>query len=1401
MKLGKPVAALLSLCFAVSPALAEVTSLSHLFAPGKGLLDRDGDGCPDAVGFTIVIPDNPTAYELALAADLAGRANLESLVADYRLVRRESEVGSFESLTTPILIGSGLAWLRDAARERRIDLAALPPNEGMVFTFSVQGRRGIACAAGSGDALLKTGRAFFLRWPYFWEVWGRETGATFLSLESDLGKFFAESEIGYQTTLIDSARYRFPAVQEATGALRALDLRGGEIAALSVQAFFADESDLEKGAAALRVLRAQRALGERTEVLSYPSVERIDFGLGYGKTWTRVDLPRSGSSKRLLTAAFKEPPRVEPAERDFDLLSVVSAKGLYADQDGDGILDGIESTVVIPASLNGKALCALAAKLVLPTAGASFPLVRIDKEVESRRGLISPVLVGPNALTGDLVKTGKLKVPPLDSARGLIRVVPKAFNKTPALVFTAPDAAGLEKTLEYFARTFPRFGQAREGGPDIARASRDFEAFLAGERGAAEAWFSVRLQKFLEDMDGRDVEKADVKILLPGENPEFADSVRRTLAAGLKGAVVTASAGTASEARTVFEAKRDFAWEVDDAVAAVREAVREVPAGAPRPLRVRVGVSESAEVRKKVRRDIERVIQEAFGGRYAPPLFQEGGPGGSPIPAGFAAPDVEVLSAYKPGFSWLTERVAPLLKGKPVHRLVVRFARETDDPARPKRFHAEPSRWLQELYPVDDILARELALPVDRIAFEMSDQASPVYRATALDEKGAVLLEQDFSPRVREVPMLSVVPEWGTAKVTTGWVRVESGPDVLADRDLPTDLERFWSFYQDEVLKPLRDHVMAKTGKAPTFSKQPYFKRLLVELWLSEPDAPLGLDQEIVSSLESMHDEVYFDTLDLLRGMTGPDPDEMELPPDTSRSSAPGNVLPIVHSSLEGTPGRARAVLEDVAAAGPEMEIRWTERGAAESVRKETFPKLKPKAVRMPGLVYDGQNDRVESLALELETEKESEYTAAIDILASYRDLAGRGLLQDAFRYPGVDALAVTVKLKELEKEESLPVLPPAAAPDRPLPPPAQPGETLVPTDRILSPADVLDIVGRLGRYPGVRSYVGGTSYEKRDIPVVEMYLPNAGEVSIARLTTFKPTLQVSCRQHANEVSSSNYGLRFLELLARDRAWQDALKRMNVVVQPVENPDGAAMASELARTEPFHCLHAGRYGALGMDIGYQTPSNKMLLPEATVRAGLMDRWRPDVYLNLHGYPSHEWVQVFTGYVPYLFRDYWIPRGWFAYYKAVTLPVYEAYRQAGEDLRAAIVQEMGADERSRESNRRFYDRFQRWAGRWQPHLNYLELYDGLDVYAKRRGPQETRATGRTQTTFVEQTPEVMDETASGVWLQSLCEQGLTYLRAHVKYLSQAKSEVARIEEETRDRVRISFQRARPGKIKK
>ena len=1361
------------------PVAADMGSLSHLFLLGKGLKDADGDGLADKIALTIVIPDNPSSSELALAADIAARANFESLAQDFGLIKRESEVPNIDKAENPILIGTNIRWLRDALKGKDIVLPELGANQAVASIFATKTQTGIVLAASSDDALLQAGRAFFLRWPYFWDIWGREEGATYDRLEKDITQYLSAEGVSLQKTIIKSVLYEFPPLKKGAGTLKKLSFAAGEIKDLTVDIYLTDDDDLTKTFKAVDGVREQHLRGQKSEVLSYPGCAQLTFSLRYGKRTLQAVLPRLGYPKRMLTPSFKDAPRADGAGKEFDLASLFSTKGFYGDSDKDGILDTLDSKVIIPPVGAARGVGQLAAKLMLNTAGGAFPIVYLDNEIENRKALVAPILVGPNALVQELQRTGKLRLPPLESAWGVAQVVPKAFNKSSALAFLGADAIGLDKILAYFDRTYPYFDEYKSGRPQIADVVPDLERFLKGDKGAAEAYFALALKRAVEDLKDRDLESVSAEITLPQSNRKFEDEMKKTLASALRAESVEVKTAAATDGRTVFEKEQEFPWEVEDAAALVEGKLKalEGPA-ATGPLKISLGVSESPDVRQKLKKRIEA---------YCADTLKQ--------PA-----DVEVLCSYKQGFFWLLEKVLPALKGKPVAQIVIRFAEEKEDFGKPKRFYAEPTRWLQELYPVDEFLARDLALPLDKIRFELAPAKGPVYQVTATDAKNAVLFEQAFSPRIREIAYLKAVPEWGSVKLTTGWARIERGGETVMDAPVQTDLERFWDYYQDQVLAPVYAHILKKTGNEPTFSKQPYFKQLRIELWSSEPDYRLGLDEEIVSSLEALHDEIYFDTLDFLRGITDLDVDESELPEDTQRYSAPGNVFPVIHPSSEGTATKVKVTFEDWLATAPEMVLKWKERGRDEAVKRIGFPALKSKPVTLPALTYNGLEERIESLTAELEFEKESDYLTLLDILASYRDLADKGLVPGGLSYPNLGSIVFRMSAKDMQRDEPVPVLPPPG-PDRASAPALKPGAAIVDTTAILSPEMVQDAVDRLAQFPQIRAYTGGRSYEKRPVPVLEIFKPLGDAISVPRLIALKPTLYLSGRQHANEVSSTSYILKLAELLATDKSYQDFANKMNFVFQPLENPDGAALAYDLQKLTPFHSLHAGRYSSLGMDVGSMVGSSHPILPEAMVRRNLNAKWAPDVYLNLHGYPSHEWVQQFSNYSPYLFREYWIPKGWFAYYRALTLPIYAPYKEAGDDLKTFIINEMQADPRIRDSNRKFYDRYARWATRWQPHADVLELYDGLDLYAKRRASTENRLSARTQTTFVEETPELMDETARGAWLDFLSTQGITYLRAHLKYLAQAKYETARIEEESGDRIRIQFLRSRPGTIKK
>lgn len=426
----------------------------------------------------------------------------------------------------------------------------------------------------------------------------------------------------------------------------------------------------------------------------------------------------------------------------------------------------------------------------------------------------------------------------------------------------------------------------------------------------------------------------------------------------------------------------------------------------------------------------------------------------------------------------------------------------------------------------------------------------------------------------------------------------------------------------------------------------------------------------------------------------------------------------------------------------------------------------------MPTLVFNSQERCLDNIIIEIKTKTRKDYLNLLQFIQTSRQLIENKHYKNPFVWPNLKQMTLRIRYDDLVKDEQFPDDSPRSD--------HQSSTTLdqskkikVPTDEIISPEMCLTLANRLGHSPWLRTYIAGESREKRKIPVLEAFLPLANYPSRARLITAKPTLYCSGRQHANEVSATNYILKLAELIANEKAYQEFLKKVNVVLHPLENPDGAALAYSLQELTPHHSLHAGRYSSLGLDIGYQVQVNAPILPEAKVRPAIFAKWLPDIYLNLHGYPSHEWVQQFSGYSPYLFRDYWIPRGWFAYLQGLRLPLYQPWQKATERVMELIIEELTKDTQIKQSNQKFYGRYFRWASRWQPHLNYLEIYDGINLYIKRRSSRARLLSPRSKITFIQETPEVMDETAQGKWLDFLCQQGLAYLRAHLRFLAETK----------------------------
>src|SRR6266705_5847181 len=74
-----------------APAETGALSLSELFKPGVVFQDRNGDGAIDFVDVRLVLPERPSAGELAAASDIAARLGYETSAMNLPMVRLKSD--------------------------------------------------------------------------------------------------------------------------------------------------------------------------------------------------------------------------------------------------------------------------------------------------------------------------------------------------------------------------------------------------------------------------------------------------------------------------------------------------------------------------------------------------------------------------------------------------------------------------------------------------------------------------------------------------------------------------------------------------------------------------------------------------------------------------------------------------------------------------------------------------------------------------------------------------------------------------------------------------------------------------------------------------------------------------------------------------------------------------------------------------------------------------------------------------------------------------------------------------------------------------------------------------------------------------------------------------------------
>ncbi len=653
---------------------------------------------------------------------------------------------------------------------------------------------------------------------------------------------------------------------------------------------------------------------------------------------------------------------------------------------------------------------------------------------------------------------------------------------------------------------------------------------------------------------------------------------------------------------------------------------------------------------------------------------------------------IKIRSSYKTGFFWIREEVLPKIKG--ADRVVIHVRKVL--PGKGGDIISSPKQFLYELYPVDEVISKELGIPLSRIEFVL-EKNGPLYRVEAF-RKGRSLGSFLLNPPVIRDPFPRV----------EGWVTAWRDKYPVLSKRIKTDPEMAWEFYRKKFLPWLWNFIMRKTMGKPTWDKQPFFSFIEVNFQAPEPDFTLGIDREMVSSTEAFHDEIYFFTLYFLSRILKPGEDGGNI----RRNLYPGAIIPYIRTGSRGFRFSIRV---------------YDYRKPGLYLRNKQLERFYPEGKIKRELMGWSKNH----LWVKFTFEKEEDYK-----------LYARGISRiKKLTFPV--NLILTLKFKDNAKNFSLKGIfeKPSCKGEKP------------DWEKPLSPAQVECLAMNFRfYYPVAESFLG------RKIYIVEKLTAKTPRYSPSHFFLKKPTLLLNARQHANEVSSTSYLLEFLN--------QNPPSKINYVAIPMENPDGAAISLKMMEKEsPIHSLHAGRYNALGADVGYHIKKFSPFVPEGFARHVLLKRWKGDIFLNLHGYPSHEWVQQFTGYLPFPYRNYWIPRGHFFYFSSLENPLNPSYSKMSRALMEYLAKTLSADKKIDEFNRRLYQRYYRWAERWNPHAFKMEPVHGYNIYWK-----SGRKRGlKTPIPISTEVPEYMDETASGKFLSYLIYCGKKFIKAHADFL--------------------------------
>ncbi|MDI6601514.1 MAG: M14 family metallopeptidase [Thermoanaerobacteraceae bacterium] len=313
-------------------------------------------------------------------------------------------------------------------------------------------------------------------------------------------------------------------------------------------------------------------------------------------------------------------------------------------------------------------------------------------------------------------------------------------------------------------------------------------------------------------------------------------------------------------------------WEVDEVRRLIREEVVPILNMTDR-VDVLCALSEEGVVRERLKDEITGLISPKAG-----------------------QVNVDILSSYKQGYYWIKEKVIPAAlkyRGR-ISKVVITFRMEENEPLKNDSRVPDmnilskgsissmelPIRWLLELYPVDKLIASELSIAKDGIRFEPDGKHT--YGICIYDMDSNLIMSDSFDAMVHPMRYIGCFPDTPMVNPETGFLKVDINGRPAISMEIMPDSLRIWEHYQEFLLE-MWDSIEEDDGEEVRFDGIDF------DICMSDIDEDLPFDEDRISTLEALEEDLYFVTLDFMRMAEG----------RSGKRIIPGLIRPIIHSSYD----------------------------------------------------------------------------------------------------------------------------------------------------------------------------------------------------------------------------------------------------------------------------------------------------------------------------------------------------------------------------------------------------------------------------------------------------------------------------------------------------------------------